>query len=162
MAMGPERSRPLHNFTLPCELKWGNRKFLRCVKLDSNGDIASVHRRPNGLSDWGRVAPGRPKRETVVTSRKFGSCVDAGIASVREKLMFDLQTAADQMKDAIFREGLKEEEEEKPAAAAAADPNKPWSLRTRRTTVGSTKTVFPLRGGENASPALPVGEKRSE
>nr|GMD16041.1 hypothetical protein CQW23_12315 [Ipomoea batatas] len=38
------------------------------------------------------------------TGRKFGSDVDNGIAAVREKLMFDLQKAADKMKDAIFRE----------------------------------------------------------
>ncbi|OMO63499.1 hypothetical protein COLO4_32387 [Corchorus olitorius] len=33
MAMAPERSKPLHNFELPC-LKWGNQKYLRCMKLD--------------------------------------------------------------------------------------------------------------------------------
>nr|GLL31245.1 uncharacterized protein LOC109156702 [Ipomoea trifida] len=44
------------------------------------------------------------------TGRKFGSDVDNGIAAVREKLMFDLQKAADKMKDAIFREGLEDEE----------------------------------------------------
>ncbi|OMO85247.1 hypothetical protein CCACVL1_10324 [Corchorus capsularis] len=33
MTMGPERSKPLHNFELPC-LKWGNQKYLRCMKLD--------------------------------------------------------------------------------------------------------------------------------
>lgn len=171
MAMGPERSRPLHNFTLPCELKWGNQKFLRCVKLDSNGEIAAVHRRSNGSSEPStgrrRVAAsagvqrsgsndrlremGMVKKATVESGHKIESEVDEGIASVREKLMFDLQTAADKMKDAILREGLKdeqgeerqpavEEEEHSPALApttaalpeSAADPNKPWSLRTRR------------------------------
>ncbi|BAU02775.1 hypothetical protein VIGAN_11235500 [Vigna angularis var. angularis] len=34
MATGPERSKPLHNFSLPC-LKWGTQRLLRCV----NGDL---------------------------------------------------------------------------------------------------------------------------
>ncbi|RDX97630.1 hypothetical protein CR513_19575, partial [Mucuna pruriens] len=34
MATGPERSQPLHNFSLPC-LKWGTQRLLRCV----NGDL---------------------------------------------------------------------------------------------------------------------------
>nr|GMD18518.1 hypothetical protein DM860_013219 [Ipomoea batatas] len=66
MAMGPERSRPLHNFTLPCELKWGNQKFLRCVKLDSNGEIAAVHRRSNGSSE----PPSTAARRTTVKNRR--------------------------------------------------------------------------------------------
>ncbi|VFQ99088.1 unnamed protein product [Cuscuta campestris] len=188
--MGPERSRPLHNFTLPCELKWGSRKFLRCVKLDSNGEIAALHRRSNGLSAphplLGRVAPSaarsneRLKREAAGSSRKFESYADGGIASVREKLMFDLQTAADQIKDAILREGLKEELHHRPAVdgggeqklsppeSAAADPNKPRSLRTRRTTAGSTRNLnaSPSRG-EPASPIVlngqpAVGQKRGK
>nr|GMD21147.1 uncharacterized protein LOC109161160 isoform X1 [Ipomoea batatas] len=44
MAMGSGGGRskpPLHNFTLPCGLKWGNQKFLRCAKLESDGEIGS-------------------------------------------------------------------------------------------------------------------------
>lgn len=77
-----------------------------------------------------------------------------GIAAVREKLMFDLQTAADKMKDAILREGLETEVEDynqpssAPATATAAlmatgsvaasasetaeGAVRPWNLRTRR------------------------------
>ncbi|XP_047169166.1 uncharacterized protein LOC124837749 [Vigna umbellata] len=45
MAMGPERSKPLHNFPMPC-LKWGNQRFLRCVKVaDDHDDIAAVRRK---------------------------------------------------------------------------------------------------------------------
>lgn len=33
MATGPERSKPLHNFSLPC-LKWGTQRLLRCVNAD--------------------------------------------------------------------------------------------------------------------------------
>nr|GMD19912.1 uncharacterized protein LOC109161160 isoform X2 [Ipomoea batatas] len=117
---------------------------------------------------------------------------DDGIASVREKLMFDLQTAADKMKDAILREGLKEEEEHDdnphsppppttvpPPESAAADPNKPWSLRTRRSAVKPPNGFAATDGGggsrpENnsplpihrsgvaaaAPPSVPSGEKR--
>jgi len=43
--MGPERSKPLHNFPMPC-LKWGNQRFLRCVKVaDDPDDIAAVRRK---------------------------------------------------------------------------------------------------------------------
>nr|GMD16760.1 uncharacterized protein LOC109161160 isoform X2 [Ipomoea batatas] len=225
MAMGPERSRPLHNFTLPCELKWGNQKFLRCVKLDSNGEIAAVHRRSNGSSE----PPSTAARRRLATAAAAAAGVhrsgsngemgagkkaspekfDDGIASVREKLMFDLQTAADKMKDAILREGLKEEEEHgeepppppqaaaavaeddnqhsppppatvPPPESAAADPNKPWSLRTRRSAVkppngfaasadgsgGSrpeNNSPLPIhRSGVAAAapPSVPSGEKR--
>ncbi|KAL9330218.1 hypothetical protein ACSQ67_005221 [Phaseolus vulgaris] len=45
MAMGPERSKPLHNFPMPC-LKWGNQRFLRCVKVANDpNDIADVRRK---------------------------------------------------------------------------------------------------------------------
>nr|GMD13630.1 hypothetical protein DM860_008347 [Ipomoea batatas] len=65
MAMGPERSRPLHNFTLPCELKWGNQKFLRCVKLDSNGEIAAP---------WSL----RTRRSAVKPPNGFAASADGG------------------------------------------------------------------------------------
>ncbi|KAF8407795.1 hypothetical protein HHK36_006931 [Tetracentron sinense] len=44
IVMAPERSKPLHNFSLP-NLKWGNQKFLRCKKVNSNGEISSADRR---------------------------------------------------------------------------------------------------------------------
>ncbi|KAL8137622.1 hypothetical protein V2J09_003623 [Rumex salicifolius] len=37
MAMGPERSRTLHNFSLPC-LKWGGQKHLRCVRVQEGDE----------------------------------------------------------------------------------------------------------------------------
>ncbi|XP_027342876.1 uncharacterized protein LOC113855432 [Abrus precatorius] len=46
MAMLPERSKPLHNFSMPC-LKWGNQRFLRCVKVpaDDPNDIDAVRQK---------------------------------------------------------------------------------------------------------------------
>lgn len=137
MAMGPERSKPLHNFSLPCGLKWGNQKFLRCVKEDSDEEMSRSE------------LIGR-RRETGVVERhrtKFRSVngdSGEGIEAVREKLMIDLQTEADKMKDAILREGL-DSPAPAPApattmnvkvdvsdAAAVGDLSRPWSLRTRR------------------------------
>ncbi|XP_059655491.1 uncharacterized protein LOC132302600 [Cornus florida] len=148
-AMGPERSKPLHNFSMPC-LKWGNQRFLRCVKVNSNGDVSAVDRRSsapavdNGVIGWRRESESE-KRGSIIRTESFKkspspaanvggsgrkseaeSGGDDGIEAIRTKLMFDLQTAADKMKVAILREGL---EDEPPAAAAAA---RPWNLRTRR------------------------------
>lgn len=169
MAMGHERSKSLHNFILPCGLKWGNQRFLRCAKVDSDGEIAPLHRRSKGSETIGRRREvdvminhrrsngvrDLPMETEAGFSRKFRSAgynTDGGgdgIAAVREKLLFDLQAEADKMKDAIFRDGLKEkqqQEEEKElyptpapvqsstitAAPAAADASRPWNLRTRR------------------------------
>lgn len=56
MAMDGERSRssspssssskPLHNFIMPSGLRWGNQRFLRCMKVNSNGEMSAVERRP--------------------------------------------------------------------------------------------------------------------
>ncbi|MCD9645963.1 hypothetical protein HAX54_035403 [Datura stramonium] len=149
MAMGPERSKPLHNFTLPYGLKWGNQRYLRCAKVESNGEISAIHRRSYGSESIGR----RMEPEMVDQrgsndrfSRKFRSPgkedAGEGIGAVREKLMFDLLTEADKMKDAIFKEGIEEQPKKEvspsplPATATtltnAADLSRPWNLRTRR------------------------------
>nr|GMD27720.1 uncharacterized protein LOC109156702 [Ipomoea batatas] len=182
MAMGPERSKPpLHNFTLPCGLKWGNQKFLRCAKVDSNGEISgAVHRRSYGSSEPSarrRVQPpaaamAQPQRRgsnepTCVakrakvgeTGRKFGSDVDNGIAAVREKLMFDLQKAADKMKDAIFREGLEDEERRRVVTTTATGiPADGGGGSSRGLNIDVTKpNVSPSRTTDNKSPRLRSG-----
>ncbi|XP_028768246.1 uncharacterized protein LOC114733985 [Neltuma alba] len=166
MAMGPERSKPLHNFTLPC-LKWGNQRHLRCMKVTSDGAAAAspstgdrrspgmrfenstVTRKRELAGEMKQQFPlsGRDseKRMRISKSRIDGCDGEDGIEAVREKIMFDLKTAADKMKDAILRKEAGEEEnevdekeqEEPPAAsapssAAAAAEARPWNLRTRR------------------------------
>ncbi|KAL8052882.1 hypothetical protein ABFX02_05G034500 [Erythranthe guttata] len=106
--------------------------------------------------------------------RRFGDedDDDGGIAATREKVMFDLQTAADKMKDAFFKDGGLEEGEvafsrpvvlpqppPPPAAAASAsaegEASRPWNLRTRRAACkmppasgsGSGKTGGPTTAG---------------
>ncbi|XP_055805333.1 uncharacterized protein LOC129874125 [Solanum dulcamara] len=190
MEMGHERSKPLHNFTLPCGLKWGNQKFLRCAKVDSNREIAHLQRRSNGSESIGRrmreidvmmnhrrsngVRDDLLKKMEVGFSRKFRSASyytgggggaegGNGIAAVREKLMFDLQTEADKMKYAIFRDGLEEEEEKEvsitpapapastmiPAEAVGVDATRPWNLRTRRAACKAPMNRIAGGGGSN-------------
>ncbi|CBI26998.3 unnamed protein product, partial [Vitis vinifera] len=99
--MGPERSKPLHNFAMP-SLKWGNQRFLRCMKVNSNGEVAADDGRSSDLV--------RGRRESESEKRK-GDEIDGddGIEAVRAKLMFDLQAAADKMKVAIFKDGEEED-----------------------------------------------------
>ncbi|KAL0396771.1 UNVERIFIED_CONTAM: hypothetical protein Scaly_0125500 [Sesamum calycinum] len=187
MAMGTERSKPLHNFTLPCELRWGNQRFLRCMKVNSNGQISPLRRfttsnsyssdqhQHNNYVQQPRTTRDRERRREKESSseflhgshkvgptpppasdggRRFGDD-DDGIAR-REKVMFDLQTAADKMKDAIFKDGLEEGQASgsqllpTPSAAAAVEGEicRPWNLRTRR---AACKT--PLSGGATAAGA---------
>lgn len=99
--MPPERSRPLHNFTLP-RLKWGNQRFLRCTKLNN------INPNPN---------------------RRSSDHDNNGIDEVREKLMLDLRLAADKMKLSIL--------ENKGKQLDNSNPERPWNLRTRRTSNSS-------------------------
>lgn len=43
-----DRSKPLHNFSLPC-LKWGHQRVLRCVKLTDDPHHRSSSSIPNGF-----------------------------------------------------------------------------------------------------------------
>ncbi|KAF8399102.1 hypothetical protein HHK36_014968 [Tetracentron sinense] len=141
IAMTPERSKPLHNFSMP-SLNWGNQRLLRCMKVSSICDRRSSaseaesegliirqretelekRRSSNGLESFKKsLFP-----PIVASGRKslIERDVNDGIEAIREKLMFDLQTAANKMKIAILEAG---EEEESLAAEA-----RPWNLITRR------------------------------
>ncbi|KAF7819890.1 DUF1639 family protein [Senna tora] len=105
MATEPERSKPLHNFSLPC-LKWGNQRFLRCVKTPFHDS----------------------KRKS--NTHRFNTSVDNdnnNIDAVREKLTTDLRVAAKKLKVSILEEG---------GGGGGNDNNNnnagPWNLRTRR------------------------------
>ncbi|KAK6146857.1 hypothetical protein DH2020_020726 [Rehmannia glutinosa] len=196
MAMGTERSKPLHNFTLPCDLRWGNQRFLRCMKVNSGGQISPHHRidaNSSGSSDHHHHHPiqqrrttrdrdrerdkdsspefahGSPKvGRTPPPARRFGDDDGGdGIAAIREKVMLDLQTAADKMKDAFFKDGLEEGEVSisRPllpppppppeAASAEGEASRPWNLRTRRAAckipIPETGFVFGKNGGATAA-----------
>ncbi|KAL7090990.1 hypothetical protein ACP275_12G077100 [Erythranthe tilingii] len=202
MATGTERSKTLHNFTMPGELRWRNQRFLRCMKVNSDGDgrisplrrftadksfSSDQRRRGNNLIQQPRTSrdggigrgkdssseflhgslgagPGQPPASDG--GRRFSSD-DNGIAAIREKVMLDLQTAADKMKDAIFKDNFEESEVSAPqpsppppypgAASAEGETNKPWNLRTRRAGCRTPAIRFATSGNGGATVA--AGEK---
>ncbi|XP_028786887.1 uncharacterized protein LOC114742841 [Neltuma alba] len=130
MATRPVRSsKPLHNFSFPC-LKWGNQRFLRCVKASPNSVEPSSFDRgssrflpnlgnPHFQHKQNNRRPSNPKRKSNPEEDS-----EINIEAVREKLMIDLRVAAKKLKVSILEEGAVEEE-----MAANA---RPWNLRTRR------------------------------
>ncbi|CAL1408516.1 unnamed protein product [Linum trigynum] len=135
MAMRTERSKPpLHNFNLP-SLKWGNQRQLRCMNPpdSSNSGSTTNPRRERGISfDRHRRSSRSPPLKFAASSRDYdarhhqfkkprpriggagggGGGADEGIEALGEKLMFDLKTAADRMKDEILRKEVCDEDEE--------------------------------------------------
>ncbi|KAK6134120.1 hypothetical protein DH2020_032145 [Rehmannia glutinosa] len=145
---------------MPLELRWGNQKYPRRTEVNSDGRISLLRRSTtvdSHSSDHHRYDDSGQQRRTVRDrdrdrgshkvgttpppasdgGRRFGDDGD-GIAAVREKVMLDLQTAADKMKHAIFKDGLEEGEisgsPPPPPAAAPVEGeiDRPWNLRTRR------------------------------
>ncbi|KAJ1436198.1 hypothetical protein SESBI_04224 [Sesbania bispinosa] len=87
MAMGPERSKPLHNFMLPC-LKWGNQRYLRCMKVppDAGDRRSPVPTRKRELEPPANNARDSDKRLRMTKPRIHGDDgIDAasGSAGVR-------------------------------------------------------------------------------
>jgi hypothetical protein len=204
MAMGQERSKPpLHNFDLPF-LKWGNQRHLRCMKLpDSNTAADAAVRDNKNENNGGRISVERNRSSSRSPPRKFGNydirrfkpprerfgVVEEGIDEVREKIMLDLKTAANEMKDKILRKEVSDDDSEieeerslqsqsqSPLRAvvaaveeAQAEPEvRPWNLRTRRAAIGgggnsllgkvSSNNCSPLRSDSAKSPRL-RGDKR--
>ncbi|KAJ4978764.1 hypothetical protein NE237_009544 [Protea cynaroides] len=133
MAMAPERRRPLHNFNMPCS-KWGNQKFLKCMKLNSNGKIPTVdgvHLLRSSASEAESEGFIGRRRESNSTDRRFSKSSEGfkklllspmgaydGIAEVKAKLMSKLRTAANMINVAISEEG----EEDESAAVV-----RPWN-----------------------------------
>ncbi|KAL6190337.1 hypothetical protein ACLB2K_036735 [Fragaria x ananassa] len=130
-AMNSERAaKPLHNFSLPWDLKWGNQRHLRCMKVedsDAEAPPAGFDRRSAvGMTRRrGGESEGIFERRSRARRPRIDDGVEAeeeGIEAVREKLMFEFKTAADKMKDAILRgeEGLDVDEVVVPAPFAPA------------------------------------------
>ncbi|KAL3644666.1 hypothetical protein CASFOL_009846 [Castilleja foliolosa] len=207
MAMGTERSKPLHNFTLPCDLRWGNQRFLRCMKVNSDGDQISPRHRgvdanssgssdhhlnhhqiqqrrttrdrgrdrerdkdsppsfANGSTGASRKPP--PAAAAHGGTRRFGDVDDDGVAATRVKVMGELQTAADQMKNAYFKDACLEEGEVSgsrpllppppppPPASVNGDTNRPWNLRTRR--AACRTPTLGIVSGRNGGAAAALG-----
>ncbi|XP_041013020.1 uncharacterized protein LOC121256322 isoform X2 [Juglans microcarpa x Juglans regia] len=162
MAMEPERSKALHNFTLP--LKWGNQRYLRCMKVSPDGGVG-VDRR--SLAPTLESSPVTRRRELErKRKRDWKSGIESGggggegIEAVRKEVLFDLKTAVDKMKVEIFRKEVEEEEEEIEEDEEIAEANqsppadesaRPWNLRTRRAACKA-----PIGGGKG----LRIEEKK--
>jgi hypothetical protein len=152
MEMGSERSKALHNFTLS-SLKWGNQRYLRCKKPSPPDDVVKVDRRsPVSRTE---SSPATRRRE-LERRRKRDWKPEEGIEAVREKLMFDLKTAANKMKDALRKEVEEEEEEieeeEEMGEESAVEAMRPWNLRTRR-----AHCKAPIEEGKG----LRIGERKN-
>ncbi|CAJ2637006.1 unnamed protein product [Trifolium pratense] len=109
--MEPERSKPLHNFSLPC-LKWGTTRLLRCVNNNNNNNDPSPLINPNSSQN-------DPIRKN-----------DESVDAVRERIMGDLRVAAKKLKVSIF-----EENGDVGGGGGGGGSNgaiRPWNLRTRR------------------------------
>ncbi|KAL2996181.1 hypothetical protein AAZX31_10G259000 [Glycine max] len=160
MAMGPERSKPLHNFMLPC-LKWGSQRHLRCTKHPS--DSSTEDRRSPAPREFDSPPLTNADTRTRLTRPRF-LFGDEGIDAVREKLMLDLKTEADKMKDAILGKEVSEynnddvemndappqPEEEAPPPVSGV---RTWNLRTRRAPAAGGKGVrIDERRGGGGSP----------
>ncbi|KAI3731602.1 hypothetical protein L1987_62791 [Smallanthus sonchifolius] len=166
-----ERLKRLHNFDLPC-LKWGNQKFLRCMKVDSKGDVSAVDRKQSPESGGGGGGDGRSvmgtRRRDVELERRFRSSDDRKVESyykfssseklkamagdgeieaTREKLMIDFQTEVGKMKDAILRGSFVDPPPQPTATAtattASSPAERPWNLRTR---LAACKAPSPSNG----------------
>ncbi|RVW36475.1 hypothetical protein CK203_074706 [Vitis vinifera] len=88
MAKARDRSsKPLHNFSLP-RLKWGNQRFLRCMKLSPNTSNSSSSLIPT----------------SVISFQNAEIDANGGIEAIRQKLMLDLREAADKMRHSILED----------------------------------------------------------
>lgn len=179
MAMVPKRSKLLHNFNLPCS--WGSHMYLKCMNVDDASTAtdsssaaaaaASDHLQPRRSHGFQRRRSSPSKFESLVFGgmrrRELESSPSnkesrmripkgesaEGIEAVREKIMKDLKTAADKMKDAIFRDEVsdddddedefedpklkvkekeKNKEKEREESLSVEFEARPWNLRTRR------------------------------
>lgn len=119
----PDRSKRLHNFTLPC-LKWGHQRHLRCVNLQPSSSSSPDRSLPNGFQS-------KPVNLDATQSSKSSPNFDAWKETgediemgERKKLRFDLRFEEKKVKDS-FLGGEEEGRDE-------SIPLRPWNLRTRR------------------------------
>ncbi|ESQ48073.1 hypothetical protein EUTSA_v10021480mg [Eutrema salsugineum] len=135
----PERSKRLHNFTLPY-LRWGQQRFLRCVKLPH-------HRSPSSFPS-SSSSPSPDHRSPGVTG---GGVVISGgeFAPGDGKLRLDLKVS-------VLGNGGGEARNGDEVAVAAA---RPWNLRTRRAACNEPGDE-PARIAESSLRRHEIGVKR--
>lgn len=177
-AMGPDRSRPLHNFSLP---GWGSHRQLRCMKIAPPG-FRSPSPSPGLKSSTPRTVSAEKRLRTedaVVTKLRIGEGIDCDkeIKAVKEKFLIDLRAEMDNIRDKYLGQGA--ESGEAREHGKEENPARPWNLRKRRAACkvpidgggGGRATVnySPQKGeGENNNlssllkPALRSGTEKSE
>ncbi|EYU40770.1 hypothetical protein MIMGU_mgv1a010835mg [Erythranthe guttata] len=182
MATGTERSKTLHNFTMPGELRWRNQRFLRCMKVNSDADgrISPLRRfaADKSFSSDQRRRGNNPVQQPR-TSRDGG--IGRGKDSDSDSLHGSLGAGAGQPPAsdggrrfssddngiAAIREKESEVSASQPSpppppypAAASVDgvTNKPWNLRTRRAGCRTPAIRFATSGNGGATVAA-AGEK---
>ncbi|KAG4918739.1 hypothetical protein HKD37_20G056777 [Glycine soja] len=156
MAMGPERSKPLHNFMLPC-LKWGGQRHLRCTKhpSDSSSADAAGDRRSPAPREFDSPPPPLTNADTRTRLTRPRFLVgDEGIDAVREKLMLDLKTEADRMKDAIL--GKEVAEYNNDVEMNDAPPPPVTGVRMKDAILGKEVAEYNNGVEMNDAPPLPV------
>ncbi|TKY69340.1 heat shock cognate 70 kDa protein [Spatholobus suberectus] len=144
MAASPKRSNPLHNFSLPF-LKWGTQRKMRCATASAfaagSDRRSSAPNSDESTATWHKaLEPASGEKLRLVGNGGGGD--EDGIAVVRQKLILDLKTEADRMKDAILRN-----EEE---------AVRPWNLRKRR-----AKVEAPVHAGDGRKVSKTDDKKRN-
>lgn len=130
-AMTPEKSRSLHNFSLPPRLNWGTQKLLRCAKLNHHNGNDAV-----SVSDRKRRYPSnasfRPKTASIRHELISG---DGQIEAIREKLIIDLRCEVDKMRAAFLGNSHiapAPPPPPPPPPPPSSAETRPWNLRARR------------------------------
>ncbi|KAL2347594.1 hypothetical protein Fmac_001594 [Flemingia macrophylla] len=112
MAPSPKGSNPLHSSSFPF-LNWGKNRRIRSAAVGCDG---GDHRSSASNSDESTATRSKESGE----KQPHGGDED-GIAVVRRRLILDLKTETNRMKDAIFR--------------SKEEAVRPWNLRKRRAKV---------------------------
>ncbi|XP_021724934.1 uncharacterized protein LOC110692250 [Chenopodium quinoa] len=165
-AMAPERSRPLHNFSLPPRLNWGTQKLLRCAKITNSNNPSSSN---DAVSDSIPASSGDRKlrnasfRSPQPPSIRRGE-VDNEIEVIRERLMLNLRSEVDKIHADYLGNS-----EFTPAIPPPPPPeSRPWNLRTRRSpaTVEISPATVPVEvgvsGGDGGRAKFSVPLSRNE
>ena len=140
--MTSERSRTLHNFSLPPRLNWGVQRHLRCTNLT-----------PTSLNDAVYTPDRKRPRTASFRSPTSSSSIhhendDNQIEVVREKLVLDLRSEVDKFSAAFLRNSE--------IPPPPVPESRPWNLRTRRSPATIEIPVTPV------VPNVKMNEKRAK
>ncbi|KAF2315714.1 hypothetical protein GH714_040245 [Hevea brasiliensis] len=132
-----DRSKPLHNFSLPC-LKWGHQRVLRCVKVTDDPHLRSSSLIPNGL---------QPKPTNLDTPKNHKP-----IPIQENRISPDLRFNGGAKRLKVSP--LLEEER------GNDDSTKPWNLRTRRAACKAPLRIEEKRNIDSPRKTLDIDSPR--